>query len=260
MLILLSPAKSLDYDTPVPAPWQGPHSLPAFLPETTQLIEVLRQYSPQDLAALMKISDSLAALNVARYAAWSPQFTASNSRPALLAFNGDVYEGLNARHLTPDDAAWAQQHLRILSGLYGVLRPLDRMQPYRLEMGTRLITTEAHHLYQFWGTKIAVLLQQHLASDPAPMLLNLASQEYFKAVDTRSLKVRVVDCVFEEWKGSAYKIISIHAKRARGLMARYAIQQRATSAEQLCGFSAEGYAFDPYTSESNRLVFRRRKM
>ncbi len=258
MLILLSPAKSLDYDTPAPAQWQGPHSLPSFLPETTQLIEILRQKAPQDLAALMKISDALASLNVARYAAWSPQFTANNARPALLAFNGDVYEGLDARHLTQADIAWAQQHLRILSGLYGVLRPLDWMQPYRLEMSTRLATTVGHNLYQFWGIKIASHLQQDLVNEPVPMVLNLASQEYFKSVDTSALASRIVDCVFEEWKGDRYKIVSIHAKRARGLMARYAIQQRTTTPEQLYDFTAEGYAFDPYASTSNRLVFRRR--
>lgn len=258
MLILLSPAKSLDYDTPAPAQWQGPHSLPSFLPETTQLIEILRQKAPQDLAALMKISDALAALNVARYAAWSPEFSASNARPALLAFNGDVYEGLNARHLTQADIAWAQQHLRILSGLYGVLRPLDEMQPYRLEMGTRLSTTIGHNLYEFWGTKIAYHLQQDLLDPLPPVVLNLASQEYFKAVATSALQARIVDCVFEEWKGDRYKIVSIHAKRARGLMARHAIQQRATAPEHLCDFTAEGYAFDPHASTTNRLVFRRR--
>ncbi len=258
MLILLSPAKSLDYDTPVPAGLG--HSLPAFLPETTELIALLRTKAPQDLAALMKISDALAALNVARYAAWSPQFSASNARPAILAFNGDVYEGLDARSLPAADLQWAQQHLRILSGLYGVLRPLDWMQPYRLEMGTRLATASGHSLYQFWGTKIAMHLRNEQASDPAPVVLNLASQEYFKAVDGPALQARVVDCVFEEWKGSAYKIVSIHAKRARGLMARHAIVQRATQPEDLLGFGAEGYAFDPHASEPNRLVFRRRKM
>ena len=258
MLILLSPAKSLDYDTPVPAGLG--HSLPVFLPETTELIALLRTKAPQDLAALMKISDALAALNVARYAAWSSQFSASNARPAVLAFNGDVYEGLDARSLPLADLHWAQQHLRILSGLYGVLRPLDWMQPYRLEMGTRLATASGHSLYQFWGTKIAAYLCNEQASDPAPVVLNLASQEYFKAVDSGALQARVVDCVFEEWKGSAYKIVSIHAKRARGLMARHAIVQRATQPEDLLGFDAEGYAFDPHASELNRLVFRRRKM
>lgn len=258
MLILLSPAKSLDYDTPVPADW--PHSLPAFLPESQALIDLLRPLAPQDLAALMKISDALAALNVARYAAWSPQFTASNARQALLAFNGDVYDGLEARSLASTDLDWAQQHLRILSGLYGVLRPLDWMQPYRLEMGTRLQNPNGNNLYQFWGTKIATHLQAQLAHEPAPVLLNLASQEYFKAVDTRALHARIVECVFEEWKGGRYHIVSFHAKRARGLMARHAIVQRATQPEQLLGFAAEGYAFDPHASDTHRLVFRRRSM
>lgn len=258
MLILLSPAKSLDYDTPVPADW--PHSLPAFVPESQALIDALRPLAPQDLAALMKISDALAALNVARYAAWSPQFTASNARQALLAFNGDVYDGLDARSLSRAEVDWAQQHLRILSGLYGVLRPLDWMQPYRLEMGTRLVTERGSNLYQFWGTKIAQYLQQQLAEDPAPVVLNLASQEYFKAVDTRVLQARMVECVFEEWKGGRYQIVSFHAKRARGLMARHAIEQRATQPEQLLLFAAEGYAFAPEASEADRLVFRRRLM
>ncbi|GAB3355748.1 MULTISPECIES: peroxide stress protein YaaA [Giesbergeria] len=258
MLILLSPAKSLDYDTPVAADW--PHSLPPFLPETTELIELLRTKAPQDLAALMKISDALAALNVARYAAWSPEFPPHNARPAILAFNGDVYDGLNARTLAQSDLEWAQQHLRILSGLYGVLRPLDWMQAYRLEMGTRLATPVGNTLYQFWGTKIAAHLQQELAHDPTPVVLHLASQEYFKAVDTSVLRSRIVECVFEEWKGGSYKIVSFHAKRARGLMARHAILQRATQPEQLLGFQEEGYAFDPHASECNRLVFRRRLM
>lgn len=258
MLILLSPAKSLDYDTPVPADWS--HSLPAFVPESQALIDALRPLAPQDLAALMKISDALAALNVARYAAWSPQFTASNARQALLAFNGDVYDGLAARSLSRAEVDWAQQHLCIFSGLYGVLRPLDWMQPYRLEMGTRLLTARGSNLYQFWGTKIAQYLQQQLADDPAPVVLNLASQEYFKAVDTRVLQARIVECVFEEWKGGRYQIVSFHAKRARGLMARHAIEQRATQPEQLLHFSAEGYAFAPEASEADRLVFRRRLM
>lgn len=258
MLILLSPAKSLDYEAPVPTGLEP--SLPAFLPETTALIELLRTKAPQDLASLMKISDALAALNVARYAAWSPQFSANNARPAVLAFNGDVYEGLDARSLQPVDLHWAQQHLRILSGLYGVLRPLDWMQPYRLEMGTRLATASGNNLYQFWGTKIAQHLRDEQAHDPAPVVLNLASQEYFKAVDTSVLQANVVHCVFEEWKSGGYKVVSIHAKRARGLMARYAIDQRATQPKDLLSFDAEGYAFDSQASDPNRLVFRRRRM
>jgi cytoplasmic iron level regulating protein YaaA (DUF328/UPF0246 family) len=256
MLILLSPAKSLDLDTPLPA--ELPHTLPQFRQEAAQLIEVLRPLAPQQVASLMHLSDALAALNVARYAAWSPRFTAKNARPALLTFNGDVYEGLDARSLARSDLDWAQDHLAILSGLYGVLRPLDWMQPYRLEMGTRLATPAGANLYQFWGDRLAEHLNQRLADDPAPVLLNLASQEYFKAVDRKALRPRVVECVFEDWKGGSWKIISFHAKRARGLMARHAIQQRARKPEDLRGFDAEGWAHDAAASSTGRMVFRRR--
>ena len=256
MLILLSPAKSLDLDTPLPAGL--PHTLPQFRQEAAQLIEVLRPLAPQQVASLMHLSDALAALNVARYAAWSPRFTAKNARPALLTFNGDVYEGLDARSLARSDLDWAQDHLAILSGLYGVLRPLDWMQPYRLEMGTRLATPAGANLYQFWGDRLAEHLNQRLADDPAPVLLNLASQEYFKAVDRKALRPRVVECVFEDWKGGSWKIISFHAKRARGLMARHAIQQRARKPEDLRGFDAEGWAHDAAASSTGRMVFRRR--
>ena len=256
MLILLSPAKSLDLDTPLPA--ELPHTLPQFRQEAAQLIEVLRPLAPQQVASLMHLSDALAALNVARYAAWSPRFTAKNARPALLTFNGDVYEGLDARSLARSDLDWAQDHLAILSGLYGVLRPLDWMQPYRLEMGTRLATPAGANLYQFWGDRLAEHLNQRLAGDPAPVLLNLASQEYFKGVDRKALRPRVVECVFEDWKGGSWKIISFHAKRARGLMARHAIQQRARKPEDLRGFDAEGWAHDAAASSTDRMVFRRR--
>ncbi|GKS75651.1 peroxide stress protein YaaA [Acidovorax sp. SUPP950] len=256
MLFLLSPAKSLDYDTPLP---EGVgHTLPQFVPQSTRLIEVLRQKSPQDVAALMGVSDPLAALNVARYAAWRPKFTAANARQAVLAFNGDVYEGLQARSLTLDELDWAQRHVAILSGLYGVLRPLDRMQPYRLEMGTRLATDAGANLYQFWGASIAEHLNRQLAADATPVVVNLASQEYFKSVDRKVLKARVIECVFEDWKGGAYKIISFHAKRARGLMARHAIQHQVTTPRQLEGFDLEGYAFASAASTPERLVFRRK--
>lgn len=259
MLILLSPAKSLDYHTPIPA--ELAHTLPRFIPQSGQLIDLLRQKAPQDIASLLKISDALAALNVARYQAWTPTFSADNARQAVLAFNGDVYEGLDARTLSSTDLDWAQQHLAILSGLYGVLRPLDWMQPYRLEMGTRLPTHRGQNLYQFWGTQIADCLNAQLQAQGGglPVVLHLASQEYFKAVDRTTLRARVVECVFEEYKAGTYKIVSLYAKRARGLMARYAIAQRATDPLQLTEFDAEGYAFDPTASQSDRLVFRRKK-
>lgn len=256
MLFLLSPAKSLDYDTPLPP--DLPHTMPQFVPEASALIQVLREKSHQDIATLMSLSDPLAALNVARYQAFRPRFTASNSRQALLAFNGDVYEGLAARTLSPEDLQWAQDHLCILSGLYGMLRPLDRMQPYRLEMGTRLATDAGSNLYQYWGSRIAEHLNKRLRADTTPVVVNLASQEYFKVVDTKALKARVVECVFEDWKGGAYKIISFHAKRARGLMARYAVTHRLATPHALQGFDLEGYTFAPAASEPERLVFRRK--
>ena len=256
VLFLLSPAKSLDYDTPLPAGL--PHTLPAFVPDAQRLIAVLREKSPQEVAALMSISDPLAALNVARYAAWQPRFTAANARQAVMAFNGDVYEGLQAQTLSGDDLQWAQQHVAILSGLYGVLRPLDRMQPYRLEMGTRLATDAGANLYQFWGARIAEHLNQRLAADATPVVVNLASQEYFKSVDRKVLKARVIECVFEDHKAGQYKIISFYAKRARGLMARYAITHRLATPHQLEGFDLDGYAFATASSTPERLVFRRK--
>ena len=253
----MSPAKALDYETPV-APGV-PHTQPQFVPQAKALIEVLREQSPQQIAALMKLSDPLASLNVARYEAWSPRFTAKNSKQAVLAFNGDVYEGLDAATLKPAELDWLQEHVCILSGLYGVLRPLDRMQPYRLEMGTRLATPQGANLYQFWGTHIAEYLNERLAQERgrAPVLVNLASQEYFKAVDRKVLNARVIDCVFEDYKGGAYKVISFYAKRARGLMARYAAQHKVKTPKQLEGFDLHGYAFAPAASEADRLVFRR---
>lgn len=256
MLFLLSPAKSLDYETPAPAGL--PATTPQFVPQSRQLIEVLRQQSPQQIASLMSLSDPLAALNVARYQAWSPRFTDENSKQAVLAFNGDVYEGLNARTLSAEDLEWAQSHIAILSGLYGVLRPLDRLQPYRLEMGTRLATDAGADLYRFWGSQLSEHLNSQLRADRTPVVINLASQEYFRAVDTQVLKARVVECVFQEWKAGVYKIISFHAKRARGLMARYAIEQRLQTPDQLKGFTLEGYGFDAAASAPDRLVFRRK--
>lgn len=257
MLFVLSPAKALDYETPVPP--QVPHTQPLFQAQAAELIEVLRAKTPAEVASLMSLSDALAALNVARYAAYSPRFGAHNAKQAVLAFNGDVYEGLSAPSLTPAQLDWLQAHVCILSGLYGVLRPLDWMQPYRLEMGTRLKTEKGANLYQFWGTQIADYLNQRLQDEHEPVLVNLASQEYFKAVDKKTLQARVVDCVFEDYKGGQYKVISFLAKRARGLMARWAAQQQAGSPEQLQGFDSEGYAFDPAASTPARLVFRRKQ-
>jgi hypothetical protein len=255
MLFLLSPAKTLDYASPIR---DVAHTLPAFAADAAHLIEVLRRYSPAQVSSLMEISDPLATLNVARYQAWSPKFTARNSRQAVLAFDGDVYDGLQARRMGSADLQWAQQHLRILSGLYGVLRPLDWMQPYRLEMGTSLKVGDTANLYQYWGSRIAEHLNAQLAADKTPVVVNLASQEYFKAVDGKALKGRVIDCVFEEWRPGGWKIISFSAKKARGLMMRWAILHRAETPRRLENFNLEGYAFDPAASQAQRLVFRRR--
>ncbi|MBS7808459.1 peroxide stress protein YaaA [Variovorax sp. PCZ-1] len=256
MLFLLSPAKSLDYDTPAPS--ELAHTLPQFPKQSAQLIEILRQYSPQQIAELMDLSDQLSALNVARYQAWKPKFTAKNSKQAILAFNGDVYEGLDAKTLKPADLEWAQEHVASLSGLYGLLRPLDWMQPYRLEMGTALANPAGNNLYKFWGASISEHLNAQLADEKSPIIVNLASNEYFKAVNRKALKARVVECVFEEYKGGGYKVISFFAKRARGLMARYAIQKRIKDVKKLETFNSEGYMFNPSASTADRLVFRRK--
>ena len=258
MLFLISPAKSLDYETP---PHVQAHTQPLFTRQSAELMGVLKTRSPQQISTLMKLSDALAGLNVARNQAWSAQFTAQNSKQAVLAFNGDVYAGLDAKTLSAQQLDWAQAHVCILSGLYGVLRPLDWIQPYRLEMGTALAVGRASNLYQFWGSGISDYLNERAAADTSPVIVNLASEEYFKAVDRQALKPRVASCVFEDFKGAPsggkYKVISFHAKRARGLMLRYAIEHRLTSIKNLEGFNAEGYRFDAASSVPERLVFRR---
>ena len=256
MLFLLSPAKTLDYETPLRTAHEP--TLPPFLPQSAELIRLLKTRSAEDISALMHLSPALAELNVARYAAWSPRFTDRNSRPAALAFDGDVYDGLQAPTLDDADLAWAQDHLCILSGLYGVLRPLDRMQPYRLEMGTPLETPRGANLYDYWGDSLAEHLNLRLAADSSPVIVNLASNEYLRAARRKALKARVVECVFEDWKNGQYKVISFFAKRARGLMARHAVRNRLATPKGLEKFSADGYRFDPAVSEPDRLVFRRR--
>ncbi|MFA5598115.1 MAG: peroxide stress protein YaaA [Pusillimonas sp.] len=254
MLVVLSPAKKLDYDSPVRT---TKHSQPRFVPQAQGLIDVLRQKSATEVSALMSLSDTLARLNVERYQAWEPKFTQTNSRQAVLAFNGDVYEGLDAATLSDDQLDWAQQHVAILSGLYGVLRPFDLMQPYRLEMGTKLATAKGKNLYDYWGTEIADYLNQCLAQQGSDVVVNLASEEYFKSVDQKVLKARVVQCVFQDEKNGTWKIISFYAKRARGLMARYIVDHRIDDPEQLKGFNVDGYAFYPEASTDLKLVFRR---
>ena len=263
MITILSPAKSLDFTS---KPATRVFTQPRLVAESSHLIDALRQLSVSEVAGLMRISDELAALNVQRYADFTTPFTRQNARQAILAFDGDVYQGLDApATFTTRDYTEAQKTVRILSGLYGVLRPLDLMQPYRLEMGTRLENAKGSNLYQFWGTQIADYLNERSAAQAEHgdtqaerIVVNLASQEYFKAVDRKALKARVIDCVFEDWKAGAYKIISFHAKRARGLMARHAITHRIATPHQLEGFDLEGYAFAPAASEPERLVFRRK--
>jgi len=257
MLFLLSPAKTLDYETPVPATLLKKATDPVYAERAAELIAVLRRKSPRQLAALMGLSDKLAALNAARYAAWQPQTTPDNSKPAVLAFAGDVYDGLQANTLKAADLAWAQQHVVILSGLYGALRPLDRLQPYRLEMGTTLQTRRGKDLYAYWGDTLAEDLNRRQADEAAPLLVNLASVEYARAALRKPLRASVIDCVFEEGRDGGHKVISFFAKRARGLMLRHAIAKRARSPQALEDFSAAGYTLDRAASTAARLVFRR---
>jgi uncharacterized protein len=260
MLFVLSPAKTLDFETPVPAALRERAGEPPWLDRSAALVAALRRKSARQVGALMDISSALAELNVARYRDWAPGHADGEARPAALAFDGDVYDGLQARSLDLDDFAWAQRHLVILSGLYGALRPLDRIRPHRLEMGTALKTSpRSPSLYAFWGDTLAEHLNARLAQDATPVVVNLASQEYFRAVDRPALKARVVECVFEDWKNGRYKTISFFAKRARGAMARWAVRERVALPQALARFDADGYAHAPEASAPDRLVFRRRQ-
>ena len=255
MIIVLSPAKSLDYESPVATTTA---TRPDFLEQSEKLVSILRQKSPAEIASLMSISDPLAALNATRYAEWTRKYSAPRGRQAVLAFNGDVYEGLDARSLDEDGLAWLQRHVRILSGLYGVLRPLDLMLPYRLEMGTRLHNPRGKDLYAWWGDLPAQALNALLSNDARPVLVNLASDEYFRSVRRTVLKAEVIQPVFQDWKGGTYKVISFFAKRARGLMARYAAEHRIEDVESLRDFAVEGYALDAAVSTATQWIFRRR--
>lgn len=256
MMIILSPAKSLDFDSPIRV---KTFTQPDFLDESQLLVERLRTLSPLDLTNLMGISDKLAVLNAGRYAAWAQPFTPKNARQAVLAFNGDVYEGLDARSLSAADLKFSQKHLRILSGLYGVLRPLDLMQPYRLEMGIKLANSRGKDLYAYWGERLTDSLNSTIAETGADVLVNLASDEYFKAVRPKKLSVPMIQPVFEDWSNGKFKVVSFYAKRARGLMARYAVTNRLVSAKGLKHFSEDGYGFDESVSDAGRWVFRRRQ-
>ena len=254
MLMVISPAKTLDYDSP---PTTERFTQPEHLDHAQQLIERLRELSPQQVGELMHLSDKLAALNVARYGSWTPEFTPANAKQALLAFKGDVYTGLNASDFSEADFDFAQKHLRMLSGLYGILRPLDLMQPYRLEMGTKLVNSRGKDLYAFWGERISNWLNDALAAQGDNVLLNLASNEYFGAVKRKALNARVIDVDFKDMKNGQYKIISFYAKKARGLMSRYVIKERIEQPEQLKDFAYDGYRYSPSDSSSDHLVFLR---
>ena len=257
MLLLLSPAKTLDYETRVPAPVLKKATEPLYAERAAELIGVLKKKSAGQVAALMDLSDRLATLNVERYAAWQREATPQNSKPAVLAFDGDVYDGLQARTLKAAELAWAQQHLVILSGLYGALRPLDRLQPYRLEMGTALANKQGKDLYAYWGDTVAEHLNERQADERAPVVVNLASIEYSRVVPRKALRAQLVDVTFLEGSGEDAKVISFFAKKARGLLARHAIAKRARSVKALLDFSAEGYVLDRAASSGALLVFRR---
>ena len=254
MLIVLSPAKTLDLETPVTTKLA---TTPDFLDRSGQLIDVLRRYSPGQISDLMSISDTLAHLNGGRYASWSPD--PHEARQAIMAFNGDVYAGFDARSLKPAQLAYAQSHVRILSGLYGVLRPLDMIHPHRLEMGTRLETAAGKDLYAFWGESVTGALNGVAEANASEVLVNLASEEYFRSVKPKLLSVPVITPVFEDWKNGKYKIISFFAKRARGMMARYAAVKGITEAAKLKRFKVDGYAFDKKASDETNWVFRRKQ-
>ena len=254
MLIVLSPAKSLNYKTAVKV--KAP-TLPEFIPESAKLITELKKLAPQDVAKLMGISDQLAALNVGRYRDWSKKFTEENSKPAIYAFDGDVYDGLDIKTLNAKAVDFAQDHIRILSGLYGALKPLDLMQPYRLEMGTSFKNARGKDLYAFWGNRVTESIKKVLEKQKKPVLLNLASEEYFKVLQPKELGCPVISPVFQDAKDGKYKIISFYAKRARGLMARYVVENRITDPADLKGFNLDGYKYYAADSKLDKPVFRR---
>ncbi|MDC9587741.1 peroxide stress protein YaaA [Xenorhabdus sp. XENO-10] len=254
MLITISPAKTLDYESPLAT---EKFSQPLLLAESQQLIDVCRVLTPAKIGSLMSISDKLAGLNAARFGEWQPNFTLENARQAILAFKGDVYTGMQAETFSAEDFDFAQTHLRILSGLYGVLRPLDLMQPYRLEMGIKLENPRGKDLYKFWGDRITENLNTALEQQDDDILVNLASDEYFKSVNTKKLTARIIKPVFLDEKNGKYKVISFYAKKARGLMSRFIIQNQLTDPARLVEFNLEGYVFDESLSKGNELVFKR---
>ncbi|MDN0088212.1 peroxide stress protein YaaA [Yersinia nurmii] len=254
MLIIISPAKTLDFQSPLAT---KTYTQPELLDQSQALIEICRELTPPQIASLMKISDKLAGLNAARFSDWQPKFTPENARQAILAFKGDVYTGMQAQDFSEEDFAFAQKHLRMLSGLYGLLRPLDLMQPYRLEMGTKLANPQGKDLYAFWGETLTEKLNQAMEQQGDNVLINLASDEYFKAIKPAKLNGTLIKPIFLDEKNGKYKIISFYAKKARGLMSRFIIQNRLSKTEQLVDFNLEGYQFDAGLSAKNELVFKR---
>ncbi|GFM83631.1 UPF0246 protein [Pseudomonas cichorii] len=254
MLMVISPAKTLDYETP---PTTERYTQPQYLDHSQELITQLRELTPAQIGELMHLSDKLSGLNAARFGSWTPAFTPENAKQALLAFKGDVYTGLQAETLTEAQLSYAQDHLRMLSGLYGLLRPLDLMQPYRLEMGTKLANARGKDLYAFWGTRISEWLNQALAEQGDDLLLNLASTEYFSAVKRSALKARIIDTEFKDLKNGQYKIISFYAKKARGMMSRFVISEQINTPEALKEFDAQGYRYSVEQSTPDKLVFLR---
>ncbi len=256
MLAIISPAKTLDFDSPSTT---RKHSVPAMLNESTQLIDRLRRKAPQDIAHLMGISDKLAELNVDRYATWNPGFSCKNAKQALLAFKGDVYIGLEAETYSERDLTWAQKHVRILSGLHGILKPLDLIQPYRLEMGTQLCTDRGKDLYQFWGHQVTEALNAAISEQRQPLLINLASVEYFNVVDTAKIDARIITPKFLDLKNGRYKFLSFFAKKARGLMTSYIVKHRVSTLKALKDFDWHGYRYDAQRSTADEWTFLRDK-
>ncbi len=251
MLIVISPAKTLDFDA---VPVISKHSQPRFLAQSQELIDDLRKLSVTDVASLMKLSDKLAGLNLARFQTWSLPFDLTNAKQAILAFKGDVYTGLDADSLDATGFEFMQQNLRILSGLYGVIRPLDLMQAYRLEMGTKFSNSKGTNLYQFWGGQLRESIESELSDG---VLINLASNEYFKALHANKLNVRIITPIFKDWKNGQYKMISFYAKKARGLMTRYIIDHQINEPEQMQQFDSDGYRFSADMSHGDEWVFIR---
>jgi len=254
MLALVSPAKKLDFSELLRS---VAATQPEFMEQSGELVAAARKLSRSDLQRLMKLSDKLTELNFQRFKAYTTPFTAANAKPAALAFSGDTYVGLDAGTLDDADLAWAQDHLRILSGLYGMLRPLDLMQPYRLEMGSRLITPSASNLYEFWGEDLSNAIDAAAAGHADPVVINLASNEYFKAARPRHMKSRVITPVFKEVRDGEARVLGLFAKRARGMMARYMIRNRIEEAENLKNFSGGGYAWRDHLSDAGTWVFTR---